>query len=1057
MTAKRMGLHVGTGTLCLFLCAVASAQKQTAKKDDPVATQEYIVNTKLMRDPLFGEAETRWKKFLKDHPKDSRIDRVHHHLGACQLHLKKYEDAAKTYRTLIAKYPKFKSLDAARYNLGLALYNLAGKSKKPEDFRAAAKVFSAVAAEHPTSTLAPTAAYYRAECLYHAGDVKQVLPVYAAFIKKFPESDLLPDVYYALGTTQQELGSFAAAAKTYRRFTKEFPKHKLADECKLRTGLCLFNEEKFQQAESIFAPLAKKNDFPFVDLALLQLAQCRHKAGKPQDALGKLRTLLKKYPQSSYRTAALLETGQCLFETGKFQQAEQPLREVVKAKSDESANAAYWLARTLLQRDKPAEAVAVLDKAISNYPKNPDLPLLNLTRIDALYEQPEKRKSTVAQYAAFAAKYPDHELTPHAQYMAGFAALATEDYPAAAKYSAAFLNNRKWEQHPLVPDVLFVAGESRLLGEKPKLAEAETFFSRLVDKHPKHAQVPQARLRLGYCRHQAKKYDEAVALLSTALKELKQPELVAEAHLLIGRSHGDAGRDMQAITAFRDALKAHPKWERADEVMLRLAIKLRLQEQTDEASKHLTTLLSKFPDSRFRGETLYELGEIAESKQKYDDALRRYREVLEKHADGSSAPQAAYGIGRALFAKKDFEGAAKAYGVLMTKYPKSPLAAQARYDRAIAYHRLEKFQPALSDLQTFLANKPAESEAFEARFAVALCQVGLKRHDDAVKTLQQLLKEQPADASPDKLYYELAHAFKALKKEKAAQAAFHSLVTKEPDSPHAAEAWYHIGLAHRNAEQWKQAATAYATGLKAAKQTNWREELQHELGYVQYRTGKYADAAETFAAQLKAFPKGRHVNAATYLAGECRFNQSKWSQALPYFVDSIKQNDPRYHSRALYRAGACAARLKDWSASRKHYTALLQADPKFEQINDARYGLGMAYQMQDKLDEARTEYRRILEATKGKNTRPRAQALFMLGECNFREKKHKRAIVRYVEAALYPDKPLQAQCHYEIGRCYIELKNRGEALKSLKTVVNDYPNSGEAKLAAQLIESLQKQ
>jgi len=1043
-----------TGITCLVLLAEPAAAQQ---KTTDAAAQEYAVIVALQGKRLYKKAAERWEQFIKDYPRNKRTDRAYHNLGACQLHLNDYEAAAKTYGILLQKFPKFASRDAAEFNLGLAQFNLAIKNKQPDDFRTAAKTFAAVPDNHPKSELVPSALYYQAECFYHAGDVNQAVPLYQQLVTDHPKSRLLPDAYYALGTAQQELGLFTDAAATYESFTKQFPDNRLSDECRLRRGLCLFNAEQFKDSEKIFSDLSKKSDFPFADLVLLQLAQCRHKADDQQKALQILETLLKKYPESAYQATALLEQGQCLYETGKFQDAEQPLKTVLALKKPgESANAAYWLAKTLIRLDKPADAVQVLDKAIAAYPDSPDLPLLRLTRVDALYEQPEKRANTVAMYVEFATKHAEHELAPHALYMAGFAALVVEDYAAAAKHSAAFLNKGDWAEHELIPDVLFVAGESRLLAEEPDIAEAEKHYVRLLKEFPEHDQSPRAQVRVGFCRFQTQKYDDVVRTLSQAVKQLKQPELQAEAHLLIGRSHSEAGRTEDAVKAFQSALNAHSDWPRADEVRLRLAIKLRTQEKLSEAENHLKKILADFPESRFRGETLYELGQIAEAQQKHDDALKRYRTVLAEFDGSDSAPLAAYGIGHVLFLQGKFDAAAEAFTQLLDKYGESDIAAQGRYDRGIAYYRLQKYDAALKDLQTFLATKPSEDEAREARFAVALCQIGLKKHGDAVDTLQGLLNDTPDDEPADRIYYELAYAQKELQQNQQATATFQQLVDKYPDSEFVAEAWYNIGRSYRDAEQWKQAGDAYSAGAKTAKTPKWREALQYELGYVRYRTEKYKEAADTFVSMLKEFPEGAHAVGATHLAGECLFKQGEWSKALPYFEQSIEHKDERYLARSLYRAGASAARLKQWSTSQKHYEALLKRFPKFDQRIDARYGLGLALQMQEKLDDAREQYKQVLTATKGKNTKTRAQAQFMLGECDFREKKYEDAIVRYVEATIYPDKDLQAQCHYESGRCFIELKRYDEALESLKTVVEKYPDSTEAKRASQLITSLKK-
>ena len=106
------------------------------KKPDPAATREYAVAAGLQSKQLYAQAARRWEKFIKTYPADSRLANAYHHLGACQLNDHQPAEAVKTFRTLIEKFPKSESLDAAHFNLGLALYNVGLASKKADDLRA---------------------------------------------------------------------------------------------------------------------------------------------------------------------------------------------------------------------------------------------------------------------------------------------------------------------------------------------------------------------------------------------------------------------------------------------------------------------------------------------------------------------------------------------------------------------------------------------------------------------------------------------------------------------------------------------------------------------------------------------------------------------------------------------------------------------------------------------------------------------------------------------------------------------------------------------------------
>ena len=77
------------------------------------------------------------------------------------------------------------------------------------------------------------------------------------------------------------------------------------------------------------------------------------------------------------------------------------LAQAVAGKSDAAAEAAYWQARSLVKLKRAPEAVTLLDQALAAYPQSAFAGHLAFARIDALYEQPEQRKNTVALYLDF--------------------------------------------------------------------------------------------------------------------------------------------------------------------------------------------------------------------------------------------------------------------------------------------------------------------------------------------------------------------------------------------------------------------------------------------------------------------------------------------------------------------------------------------------------------------------------------------------------------------------------------------------------------------------------
>jgi len=1059
---------IACGALCVS-APPAEAQDDLAKKN--AAVRDFNVAAELQNAGLYDRAAEKWADFIKTYPDDERLDRANYFLGICQLHAKKFAEAAASFQTIISKYPNFENADGAQYNLGMAYFQTATASNKPEDFQKAADALGAVATKHANSEYVDRALYFQGEALYAAGKKPEACAAYEKLVNGRAASPLLADAYYALGTTQQELEQFDQAAATFGKFlgNADFAKHELAGEIRLRLGMALFAQEKHQEAEPHFAATAGLADFPPADFALLRQAQCKLELEQVDEAGQLFSQLLTKFPDSGYKSAAQLSAGKCCYLTEKLDDAVKMLQPLASANTAESPEAAYWLGRTLLKQDKPAEAFTVLDAAVKTHTSGDFAPYLKVAHIDAMYEQPEKRDQTAALYAQFVQQHPDHALAPQARYMAALSALGQEQFADARTHAEAFLGNTAYKDNELVPAVLYIAAESYLLAAEPEggnpggVAKAETLYRQLVADHPDHARVPRAQLRIGWCLYQKKQYDPAITHLSGVMAQLTDPAHQAEANLLIGRSYAATDRHAEAVKAYDAALKAKPDWPRTDELLIASAQSLRAADNAEEATKRLSRLIAEFAESTYRAQALYQLGEIAQEQKKYDEAVSHYKQVVEGFGESEFAAPARYGLAAAYYAQEKNDEAITQLNALLSGNADAEITARAHLLRGLVYQRRKEHEPAAKDLQAFLDTNPEGDEAVDARFALVLCLIGQGRFDPARSAMDALLAAKPDYKHGDKMYYELGHALLAKEDGEGAAAAFGSLAEKFPDSELAAEASFHVGRHHERASddledetqkkaEVAKAAAAYAKGLEKAEPGPLREKLQYKLGDMQFRQEQYAEAGQTLLAQISDQPQGELVGPARFLAAEALFRQDKFQEALPLFAQVAADKVAKYHDQALYRAGVCATKMDNWAEAQKHFEGLLQAFPDFDQAAEARYGLARALQQQNKLDEARKLYEQVIDETE---TETAARAQFMIGEIEFGQGKFEDAIVSYLGVVGgYPYKEWQSYARFQTGRCYQQLGNNEKAVEAFQKVVDDYPDSPHAADAAKLVQDL---
>ncbi len=1038
-------------------------------QDSNATVRDFNSAAALQNSGFYDRAVGKWDDFVRKYPDDSRLDRVYYYLGICQLHTKKYPEAVKTFQTVTGKYPNFTSVDGAQYNMGMAYYQMAAASNKPEDFKAAADALGIVASKYGTSSYAAKALYFQGEALFSTGDVKAAIDAYAKLVSGYKSSPLLADAYYALGTAQQELGQDGEAAKTFNAFlgNSALANHELASEVRLRLGISLFNQKQYDEAEKLFAAVAAVQDAEGADFALLRQGQCRLETEKTAEAATVFDELLKKFPSSPYAPAARLALGKCYYLTEKFDDAQKAFEPLVGADLDQSAEASYWTGLSLIKLDKPQEAMTLLDGAVKKHTDGQFAPYLQMARIDAMYDLPDRRKETAKLYDDFAKQFSDHPLTVQAAYMSALAALGEEDFDTARRHAEAFLAKGEYADHELQPAVLWIAAESHLLAadadQGGDVAKAEQLYRQLVSGHAEHARVPRAHLRIAWCLHQAEKHEDSLNYLKGALGSLKDSAHVAEAQLLIGRNHHAAERDRDAATAYDAALSAKGDWDRADEVLIAAAVSLRAVDDLTAAADRLNRLVSGFPESTYRAQAIYQLGEILQEQDKYDDAIKRYQDVVGSFGESPLVAPANYGLAAAYFAKEDYDNAISALDKLLAGGDDAELAARGLYLRGLARRRKKDHANALTDLNAFLDTKPEGDEAADARYALVLCQIESKLFAEAVASMTTLLAEKPDYAHADNVYYNLGHALLDQDKVEEATGAFRTLAEKFADSPLAPEAWFHLGRSHETAAgklddetqkkaELAKASDAFAKGLEKVDEKSLREKLQCKLGEMLFRQEKFVEAAATLTAQITEHPDGELVGPGRFLAAESFFRQDKFTEALPLFVGVADKKVAKYHDRAIYQAGVCAANLNNWPESQKRYQELIDQFPQFDQLAEARYGLGLAWYKQNKLPEAKAAFEKVTEETEAEAA---AKARYMIGQIAFTEKKYEDAVEEFLTVASgYPYQDWQAKAQFEAGRCLVELQRNDNAKAVLQVLLDKFSDHPLAADARKLIDSL---
>jgi TolA-binding protein len=1039
------------GLTCAALVSwTTSGDRLLAQEETVEATRQYGVAVRLQNLESYDLGAQAWVKFIQQYPKDPRIDKATHYLGVCYFQDGKLDQALSTFEKVVADYPNLDLLDASYLYLGVTQYNLA-QAGKPELYDKAAQTLETLATKFPESKYIPDSLFYRGECFYMRQKGKEAVGLYQKLVDEHPKHRFRADALYALGVAQEELGEHDAAGKTYAAFLKEFPDHGLATEVGMRLGETLFAAGQYGPAVERFQAAAGVPGFEFADWATVRQADALAQTGKHAEAAALYASVPEKFPKSEHLDRAALAGGKCYYLAGDLAQARSQLSRLLDKEGEAAAEAAHWTAKSLLKENKPAEALAAVEKVLPKAGATPFAAQLLMDRADAVYEIPERRAESIALYAEIAQKHPNDAVVPQALYMAGFAALEKGQYDAAMKHATAFLAAHA--DHELAPDVMHVAAESQLLMNQH--ADAEKRYAELIGKYPNRPDADLWKVRRALALQLQKKHAETVAALGPVVGQLRDAALIAEAQYLIGTSQVAQGEYEQSAKSLEASLAAAPEWRQADETRLALAQAYRNLDQLDQAKSTVTSLTKDFPQSQILDKAYYRLGEYNYVSGGYQAAAEAYQKVVDSWPKSPLVPHALHELGCSRLNEGAADAAEQALSRLIEQYPDHALIPRARYARGMSRYQLKKYDPAVEDLQAMLASGPTGQEKSDAQYLLALCQMDTGKHDQAAATFRSLLEEDPQYAGADNARYQLAWALKLQGKQDEAVEAFAKFAEDFPSSARAPEAHYHVGEAAYDRKDYAAAATAYYTAMQQAGKSELGEKAAHKLAWSYYHQDNFDSAQKTFSYQRKTFPDGPLGADAVFMEAECLFRQEKYEEALAAYdqVQGLQNKD--FQVLALLHAGQAAGQLEQWQKSLELVTKCVEQFPESPYADEALYQQGWAQQKLGKTDEALALYEKVIAAAGGGASESAARAQFMIGEIQFERKVHDEAVKSFFKVIYgYSFPKWQAEATYEAARCFEVLKKPSQAVKLYQELVQKYPDSDKVPLAKQRIENL---
>ena len=886
---------------------------------------------------------------------------------------------------------------------------------------------------------------------------------------------------YAAAVGLQRIESYSEAADSWAAFLNAYPNDPRAPHALYYLGVCRYQLGNLGEARDALSKVvaAKGNEkFELLDSAYLFLGVTQFAMGSPQNpdayrqAETTFKTLAEKFPEGKHHADALFYGAECAYMLGEKERAQQLYQKTFQTYPDHklTPDVLYALGVTQEELGKPAEAGKSYDQFLAKFRSHALAGEVFVRRGGTLVALDQAKEAV--GYFAEAAAIEGFAMADLATFRQAEAFAKSRQYVRAGDLYTSI--RTKFPQSQQATAATLAAGKCYYLADRfdQALVVLSDLLASTGDAAAEAAHwTSRSLLRLG-------RPAEALQVAERGEQAAKESSLVPA--LLMDQAdaiYEIPDRRAEAVARYAEFAAAHPKNESAPQALYMAAFAALELGKNDEAGKHASAFLAAYDKTEPTPDVLHVAAEAELQLGKPAEAEKLYQRLLSEYPNHPDSQLCKVRCALAMqLQKKNTDAIALVTPVL--KDIRDP-ALLAEANHTIGRNLLEAGQPdkAVPYLKTALSGQTPWRRADESWLALAESYRKQNQLDQAVEAITRLVHDFPNSLLLDKAHYWLGEYQSARNDFAAAEKAYSELVQRWPSSPLAPHALHELGcaqLARKNPGAAEKTLTAF---LEKYPQHELALRVRYARGLARQQLKQFAPAIEDLQIVLGGNPPANLQADATYVLALCQLGLSQNTEAATTLSKLLKDS-PEYAGaeNARYQlawALLLSDRRKDAVAE---FAKLAKESPKSTLAAEAQHHIGEFFYDQKDYDKAAVAYYDAMEAA-GKTTLGekaahklawsyyhkkdypgalqtfnyqaktfingplKADALFMIAECLFEEKKYTEALEAYAEVTDLTNRDFQALMFLHAGEAAAQLKQWEQSLNWLSKGSQQLPDS----------------
>ncbi|MCE9609153.1 MAG: tetratricopeptide repeat protein [Chthoniobacter sp.] len=232
------------------------------------------------------------------------------------------------------------------------------------------------------------------------------------------------------------------------------------------------------------------------------------------------------------------------------------------------------------------------------------------------------------------------------------------------------------------------------------------------------------------------------------------------------------------------------------------------------AEKTFVRMLEKVPNSEFKEEMRYLLGNSRFMQGKFEAASKDYASYLADYPNGERFDEVGYRQGLCAIFSSDYDKATTLLGDFVKKNPQGPYTADARYRLMVCKYAKMKYEDVIADGAAWVTDFAGNAQEGEVQALLGDCFAAVSKTEEAVKAYERSYKVATTDEVLNYSLFETSKHLQKLGKWPEVTKMFEEFVKEKPSHPAVITAMFWIAKSRAKQGQTEEAKTFLVETLK---------------------------------------------------------------------------------------------------------------------------------------------------------------------------------------------------------------------------------------------------